>query len=274
MSARGWRRGGLHIAALGFLAFTLFPAYWALVSSLETGTALFEVEYWPGAPAWENYAAVFTEQRFGRSILNSTLVAAMTVGASLAAATFAGYALGRVALRGRMLLLYTLLGMNMVPQVAMLAGMFELLGALGLYNTRFGLALSYLVFTLPFTVWTLASFMGELPAEIEEAARIDGAGTLTVILRVLAPLAAPGIVTTGLLAFVAAWNEFLFALTFTLTEDVRTVPVAIALMSGASQYELPWGRIMAASVVVTTPLIALAVTFQRRVVAGLTAGVT
>jgi trehalose/maltose transport system permease protein len=160
----------------------------------------------------------------------------------------------------------------MFPQVAVLAGMFELIRWLGLYNTRLGLGLSYLVLTLPFTVWLLATFMRDIPRELEEAAVIDGATAWTIVARIFVPLLAPALVSTGLLAFVTAWNEFLFALTFTLTQGTRTVPVAIALMSGASAHELPWGMIMAASVVVSVPVVLLVLVLQRRIVAGLTAG--
>jgi trehalose/maltose transport system permease protein len=160
----------------------------------------------------------------------------------------------------------------MFPQVAILSGMFELIRALGLYNNLAGLTLSYMVFTLPFTVWILTTFLRELPRELEEAALVDGADAWQTLTRVFLPLMAPAMATTALLAFIAAWNEFLFALTFTLTNELRTVPVAIALMTGASRYELPWGNIMAASVIVTVPLIALVLAFQRRIVAGLTSG--
>jgi trehalose/maltose transport system permease protein len=153
-----------------------------------------------------------------------------------------------------------------------LSGMFELIRWLGLYNTLAGLVLANLMLTLPFTVWVLTTFMRELPREIEEAAFVDGATPWIIVRRVFLPLMMPAAVTTGLLAFIAAWNEFLFALTFTLTNEQRTVPVAIALMSGSSAYELPWGTIMAASVIVTLPLIVLVLLFQRKIVAGLTAG--
>jgi trehalose/maltose transport system permease protein len=272
MIRRALGRAGLWLAAAGFLGYTLFPIYWAVLSSLETGSAAFTVDYWPRTPAWDNYRAVFAEQPFGRNILNSIVVATITVAASLGLGVFAAAALGRVRFRGRLLLLYTILGMTMLPQVSVLAGMFELIQALGLYNNRLGLAFSYVLFTLPFTVWVLAAFMREIPSDIERAARVDGASPWRVVVLILVPLVRPGLVTAGLLAFIAAWNEFLFALTFTLSNEARTVPVAIALISGASQYELPWGRIMAASVVVTVPVVALAVIFQRRIVAGLTAG--
>jgi len=150
--------------------------------------------------------------------------------------------------------------------------MFELIRSFGLYNTLPGLIVSNLMLTLPFTVWVLTSFMRELPKEIEEAAIVDGATPGTIIRRVFLPLMAPAAVTTGLLTFIISWNEFLFALTFTLTNERRTVPPAIALMTGSSAYELPWGTIMAASVIVTLPIIMLVLVCQRRIVAGLTAG--
>jgi trehalose/maltose transport system permease protein len=161
---------------------------------------------------------------------------------------------------------------SMFPQVAVLSGMYQLIRALGLYNHLGALVLSYMIFTLPFTVWVLTTFMRELPKELEEAAILDGASSWVIITRVFMPLMWPALVTTGLLAFIAAWNEFLFALTFTLTNDERTVPVGIAVMSGASAHELPWGNIMAASVIVTLPLVILVLAFQRRIVSGLTAG--
>nr|WP_243760648.1 carbohydrate ABC transporter permease [Aestuariicella hydrocarbonica] len=180
--------------------------------------------------------------------------------------------MGRIQFRGRTLLLFVILGVSMFPQVAVLSGMFELINSLGLYNNLLALSLSYMIFTLPFTVWVLTTFMRELPKELEEAAIVDGATPFTIVTKVFIPLMGPALVTTGLLAFIAAWNEFLFALTFTLSSEMRTVPVAIALISGASSYELPWGNIMAASVIVTVPLIVLVLVFQRRIVSGLTAG--
>jgi trehalose/maltose transport system permease protein len=243
-----------------------------VITSLKTGSALFRVDYFPFSWDWQNYAALFQQQPFGRNILNSVAVAVVVVLASLLLGTLAAYALSRVAFRGRGLLLVTILAVSMFPQVAVLSGMFELIRALGLYNNLFGLMFAYLIFTLPFTVWVLTTFMRELPKELEEAAIVDGASPWTIVTRIFLPLLWPAMVTTGLLAFIQAWNEFLFALTFTLTDVQRTVPVAIALISGGSRYELPWGNIMAASVVVTVPVIALVLIFQRRIVAGLTAG--
>lgn len=254
------------------ILYSVFPFYWAIVSSLKSSAALFTVEFWPKEPTLQNYKDVFVQQPFGRNILNSLIVAGSTVALCLLLSVTASYALGRIQFRGRGLLLLVILSVSMFPQVAVLSGMFELISWLGLYNNLGGLVLSYMLFTLPFTVWVLTTFMRELPKELEEAAIVDGATPWVIITRVFLPLLGPVMVTTGLLAFIAAWNEFLFALSFTLTNDMRTVPVAISLMSGASAHELPWGSLMAASVIVTVPLIALVMLFQKRIVSGLTAG--
>lgn len=254
------------------IVYTVFPFYWAIVSSLKTGSELFEVDFVPPDPAWGNYVSIFEEQPFARNILNSIIVSFTTVAISLFLAVTAAYALGRVYFRGRSALLLVVLGVSMFPQVAVLSGMYETIRWLGLYNTLWALILSYMIFTLPFTVWVLTTFMRELPRELEEAAIVDGASSWQIMTRVFMPLLGPALATTGLLAFIAAWNEFLFALTFTLTSEQRTVPVAIALISGASQFQIPWGNIMAASVVVTVPLIVLVLIFQRKIVSGLTAG--
>lgn len=254
------------------VVFSVFPFYYAIVTSFSTGTALFQVNYWPKVFDWSNYQAVLSSRNFPRSILNSVLIAGCTVGFALFLAVTASYALARVRFRGRGLLLLTILAVSMFPQIAVLAGLFELIRFLGIFNTPWALILSYTIFTLPFTVWVLTTFMRDLPVEIEEAAIVDGATPWVIITRVFLPLLWPALVTTGLLAFIGAWNEFLFALTFTSSETMRTVPVAIALLSGASQQEIPWGPIMAASVIVTVPLIGLVLIFQRKIVAGLTAG--
>lgn len=258
------------LAVIG--VYTLFPFYWAIVSSLKTGSELFEVTPWPRHPAWSNYAQVFAEQPFGRNILNSLIVATAVVLLSLVLGLTASFALGRIRFRGRRVLLLSVLGVSMFPQIAVLSGMFELIRWLGIYNSLPAMIVSSLILTLPFTVWTLTTFMRELPIELEEAAIMDGATPWIIVTRVFLPLLGPAMVTTGLLAFISAWNEFLFALTFTLTNEVRTVPVAIALLSGGSAYELPWGIIMAASVIVTVPLVLLVLILQKRIVSGLTAG--
>lgn len=250
----------------------LFPFYWAIVSSLKRGTEIFATDLCPKFVTLQNYRNIFQDATFSRALLNSTGVALSTVGLALLLATTASFALARIPFRGRKRILLAILSVTMFPQVAVLSGMFELVRVFGLYNHCSALVLSYMTITVPFTAWTLTSFMREVPKELEEAAIMDGAGYFTILTKIFLPLLSPALVTTGLLAFIAAWNEFLFALTFTLTSESRTVPVAIALLSGASQHELPWGNIMAASVVVTLPLVALVIIFQRRIIAGLTVG--
>ena len=254
------------------IVYAVFPFYYAILSSLKSGSELFSVDYFPVNWNFGNYVGVFRDNPFATNIWNSVLVSFSTVALSLFLGLTAAFALARIQFRGRGLLLLTILGVSMFPQVAVLSGMFQMIRGLGLYNHLPGLVLSYMIFTLPFTVWVLTTFMRELPKELEEAAILDGASSWVILTRVFMPLMWPALVTTGLLAFIAAWNEFLFALTFTLTNDQRTVPVGIALMSGASTHELPWGNIMAASVMVTLPLVILVLIFQRRIVSGLTAG--
>ncbi|XWN30232.1 MAG: carbohydrate ABC transporter permease [Devosia sp.] len=262
---------GFYILILAIALFAVFPFYYAIVSSFKSPSELFEVSLIPSFN-FENYVAVFREQPFARNILNSIIVAVVVVTISLGLGVTAAFALARVHFRGRGLLLLTILSVSMFPQVAVLSGMFELIRFLGVYNSLWGLMLANLILTLPFTVWVLTTFMRQLPKELEEAAYVDGATPLEVIFKVFMPVLWPALVTTGLLAFIAAWNEFLFALTFTLSNEMRTVPVAIALITGGSQYELPWGNIMAASVIVTVPLIILVLIFQRKIIGGLTAG--
>ena len=254
------------------LLYTLFPFYWAIVSSLRSGSEIFTTDILPQRLSLANYAAVFIAQPFGKNILNSIIVASSTVLMAMLLGISAAYALGRYQFHGRRFMLLTILGISMFPQVAVLSGLFELVQNLGMYNTLWGLSLTYLLMTLPFTVWVLTSFMKQFPRELEEAAIMDGASSIKILIRIFLPLLTPAMITTGLLSFIVAWNEFLFALTFTMTNSQRTVPVAIALLNGASEHELPWGNIMAASVIVTVPLIVLVLIFQRRIVSGLTAG--
>lgn len=254
------------------IVVAVFPFYYAILTSFKSGTALFEINYLPKSFSFGNYADVLANDSFLRNLGNSLMVATCVVALSLLLAVTAAYALARVRFRGRALLLLTILSVSMFPQIAVLAGLFELIRWAGLFNTPLALIFSYMIFTLPFTVWVLTTFMRDLPVEIEEAAIVDGASPWVIITQVFLPLMWPALVTTGLLAFIAAWNEFLFALTFTSSNDQRTVPVAIALLSGSSQFEIPWGTIMAASVIVTVPLVILVLIFQRRIISGLTAG--
>jgi trehalose/maltose transport system permease protein len=254
------------------VVIAVFPFYYAIITSLKSGTALFEIDYWPRTFSLNNYIVVFTNGEFPRNLLNSLFVSASVVVISLFLGVTAAYALARIRFRGRGVLLLVILSVSMFPQLAVLAGLFELVRIFGLYNSPFALIFSYMIFTLPFTVWVLTTFVRDLPLEIEEAAIVDGATPWIIITRVFLPLMWPALVTTGLLAFIGAWNEFLFALTFTSNNAQRTVPVAIALLSGSSQFEIPWGNIMAASVIVTVPLVVLVLVFQRKIISGLTAG--
>lgn len=263
---------GFYALVVVIVVFSVFPFYYAIITSFATGTELFKVNYLPRNFDWGNYESVLGGRNFVRSIINSVFIATTTVVFALFLAVTASYALARVRFRGRGLLLMMILAVSMFPQIAVLAGLFELVRFLGIFNTPWAMIMSYVIFTLPFTVWVLTTFMRDLPVEIEEAAIVDGATPWIIITKVFLPLLWPALVTTGLLAFIGAWNEFLFALTFTSSETTRTVPVAIGLLSGASQQEIPWGPIMAASVIVTVPLIILVLIFQRKIVAGLTAG--
>jgi trehalose/maltose transport system permease protein len=265
---------GLYALVAVISLFCLFPFYFAIVTSLKSGTELFSTTLWPQAPSFKNYISLFTvaEQPFGRHIINSLAVSSLVVVASLFLGVTAAYALGRISFKGKGLLLLTVLAVSMFPQVAVLSGMFELMQAIGFYNHWWGLTLPYMIFTLPFTVWVLTTFVRDLPKELEEAAIMDGCTPWGIITKVFLPVMWPALVTTGLLAFIAAWNEFMFALTFVLDNSQRTVPVSISLISGADKYEIPWGKIMAASVLVTLPLIILVLAFQRKIVGGLTSG--
>lgn len=262
------------IAVAVIMFYVLFPFYWALKTSFTAPSRLSAeaLRWFPSSLTWENYSLVFSGQPFGRNLVNSLVVATGTVILSLLLSLLAAYALGKFRFKGKSVLMYIILGVSVFPQIAVLGGMYTSIRALGLYNNVFGLMLSYMIFTLPFTVWTLTSFVREIPTELEEAAYVDGASPLTTLFKVLLPVMTPALVTTGLLAFINAWNEFLFALTFTSDNSAKTVPVAIGQFSGASQYENPFGQIMAASVIVTIPLIILVLIFQRNIVSGLTAG--
>ena len=268
-----WGSIVLYSLAALVVVISVYPFLYTVATSFKTGSALFDTSLLPNEPTWRNYVQLFEgRQPFGRHLLNSILVAGVTVAIAMVMAITAAYALGRIQFKGKASLMLAILAVSMFPQVAVLSGMFELLQALGLYNLAIGLVVPYTVFTLPFTVWILTTFMRGLPKELEEAAIMDGCGPLRIIFEVFMPLLAPAMVSTGLLAFIGAWNEFLFALTFVSEDSQRTVPVSISLISGATAFEIPWGSIMAASVIVTVPLVFLVLVFQKKIVSGLTAG--
>jgi trehalose/maltose transport system permease protein len=254
------------------IVFNLFPFVWALLSSFRPSNDLFSTNLVPTALTLDHYVAVFKDPRFVAGLINSVIVAGCTVLIALGLGSLCAYALGRLPFRFKGPVLYLVLTMTMFPTIAVLSGLFVMLKTLSLFNTRQGLIMTYLIFTMPFTIWVMTQYFRSLPKELEEAAYVDGASPLKVFWDILLPLTLPGLVSTGLLAFIAAWNEFLFALTFTVTDNMKTVPVVIASFAGTTAFEQPWGSIMAGSMVVTIPLVILVMIFQYRIVEGLTAG--
>lgn len=254
--------------------YLIFPFYWATISALKTQSELIQTPatYWPQEPTLRNFEAVFRNPGFIRGLGNSIIVAGSVTLLSLVVGSFAGFALGKLRFRGRTPSLYVILAMTMFPQIAVLAGLYAVIRVLGMPALP-SLVLSYMIFTLPFTVWVLTAFFKGLPVSLLQSAQVDGASTFQTFWKILLPLTAPALVTTGLLAFIQAWNEYLFALTFTtISPAARTVPVAMALFAGEVAREEPFGEIMAGAIVVTVPLIVLVLVFQNRIVAGLTAG--
>jgi ABC-type glycerol-3-phosphate transport system permease component len=262
----------LPVAAVGLLVLaSAFPFYWAIVSSLTPEARLFEApSLLPSRLVLDHYRALFEDRRFWVPIRNSLIVAGSTTAFSVVVGSLCAYALARLRFRWKGLILGFVLAVAMFPQISIVSPLYLLLRRLHLINTYPGLILPYLTFAMPLTVWLLVGFFRQLPAELEEAAMVDGAGRLRAFWEIILPLSIPGIATTAILTLVYSWNEFLFALSFTLGPERQTVPVAIALFRG--QYQVPWGEILAAAVVATAPVALLVLAFQRRIVQGLTAG--
>jgi len=261
-----------YLLVAAIIVFNLFPFVWALLSSFRPSSELFSTKLLPTQLTMAHFQAVFKDARFVAGLINSIIVAGCTVLIALGLGSLCAYALGRLPFRFKGPVLYLVLTMTMFPTIAVLSGLFVMLKTLSLFNSRQGLIVTYLIFTMPFTIWVMTQYFRSLPKELEEAAYVDGASPLKVFWDILLPLTLPGLVSTGLLAFIAAWNEFLFALTFTVTDTMKTVPVVISQFSGSSSFEQPWGSIMAGSMVVTIPLVILVMVFQYRIVEGLTAG--
>lgn len=266
-----WQRW-LPVAVLALLLIlTIFPFYWSIVSSLTPEAALFrEPTLWPQELILDHYRALFAERDFWTPIRNSLVVAGTTTLFCVSVGALAAYALARLQFRGKAAILGFILAVTMFPQISIISPLYLLLRSLGLINTYPGLILPYMTFAMPLTVWLLVGFFRQLPRDLEEAALVDGASRLQSFTRILLPLAVPGLATTAILTFIFCWNEFLFALSFTLGPERQTVPVAIALFRG--QYQVPWGQILAAAVLATAPVAAMVLVFQRRIVQGLTAG--
>jgi multiple sugar transport system permease protein len=262
-----WGLGGLLVTA-----YALVPVAWLLSLSLKPAGALGDQRFIPRTLSLEHYRAVVHDPQFSAALVNSLGIAGIATCAAVLIALFAAYAIVRLSFPGRRLILGAALSIAMFPPVSIIGPLFNLWRTLGLYDTWPGLILPYLTFTLPLAIWTLAAFFREIPWELEQAARVDGATPLQAFVRVIVPLAAPGVFTAAILVFLFAWNDFLFAIALTSTDNARTVPAAIAFFTGSSRFEQPTGSIAAASMLVTIPVILLVLLFQRRIVAGLTAG--
>jgi ABC-type glycerol-3-phosphate transport system permease component len=266
---RGNRWGTAAISLL--VLASAFPFYWAIVSSLTPEARLYERRsLLPAALVLDHYRALFAERDFLVPIRNSLIVAGTTTVFCVVVGGLCAYALARLRFRGKAAILGLILAVSVFPQIAVISPLYLVLRELRLINTYPGLILPYLTFAMPLTVWLLVGFFRQLPAELEEAAMVDGASRLRALREIILPLAVPGLATTAILTFVYSWNEFLFALSFTLGPERQTVPVAIALFRG--QYQVPWGQILAAAIVSTAPVALLVLLFQRRIVQGLTAG--
>lgn len=273
-SKRNIERFIIYLFVVIVFIYFVFPFWWAIRSSFTTNEFLFTKDFNLLPPQWtfDHYIGVFKEHNFIRNIMNSVIVAGSTTLLSLVIGSFAGYAVARLKIPGKVLIMGSILGVSMFPQVSILGGLYQLLRNMGLIDTYPGLIIPYTAITLPLTTWILQNFFRDLPKSVEESAYIDGCNKFQTLYRIVIPLSIPAIVTTGLLTFIQAWNEFMFALTFVINPEMFTVPVAISMFTGASQYEQPWGQLMAASVIITVPLVILVLVFQKKIVEGLTSG--
>ena len=264
----------LWLAVAAILIFCLFPFYWMINVSLKTGPDLASSDLIPPSPSLDNYEAIFKNADFTRALLNSAIVSLTTTTLALVIGSFCAYALARLRFKRKVWLLAVILSITTFPAIAIAAPIFKLWTDIGLFNQPFGLGLipPYLTFALPLAIYILTTFFKEIPKDLEEAALVDGATHFQAFRKVVIPLAAPGLATAGILTFIFAWNEFLLAVTLTASPEARTVPAAIGFFTGATQFEVPMGTISAASVVISIPLIVLVLVFQKRIVAGLTAG--
>ncbi len=255
------------------LAWAAFPIIWMVSLSFKSpDTFRTSSGFFPQDWTWDNYSTVFRDELFTSALRNSAGIAVIATVLSVVVAMFAAYAIARLDFRGKKLLLSMALGIAMFPQAALVGPLFNMWRGLGIYDTWIGLIIPYLTFALPLSIWTMSAFFRQIPWEMEQAAQVDGATAWQAFRKVIVPLAAPGVFTTAILTFFFCWNEFLFAASLTSTDRARTVPAALSFFTGASQFESPVTAIMAASVVVTIPVVILVLLFQRRIVAGLTSG--
>ena len=254
---------------------SLFPVLWIVSLSLKSQGTVTDGRLIPSEFSFENYKGIFTGDGgdvFTAALRNSLGIAAIATVISVTLATMAAYAIARLEFPGKRLILTSALAIAMFPPISVVGPLYDLWRQLGLFDTWQGLIIPYMTFTLPLAIYTLSAFFREIPWELEQAAQVDGATPYQAFTKVIAPLAAPGVFTTAILVFIFAWNDFVFAISLTSTDRAQTVPAAISSFTGASQFSAPTGSIAAAAVIVTIPIIILVLIFQRRIVAGLTAG--
>jgi multiple sugar transport system permease protein len=259
------------IGILVVLLYALIPVAWITSLSFKTPDEVADRKFFSGFST-DNYDVVFSDDTFIAALINSIGIAGIATLISIVLAAMAAYATSRLDFTGKALILSGALAVAMFPPISIVGSLFDMWRAIGIYDTWIGLIIPYMTFTLPLAIYTLSAFFREIPWELEQAAQVDGATPFQAFRKIIVPLAAPGVFTAAILVFIFAWNDFIFANTLTSTDNARTVPAALAFFTGASQFEQPIGAIAAASVVVTIPIIIMVLIFQRRIVAGLTAG--
>jgi trehalose/maltose transport system permease protein len=259
------------IGIIVVLLYALIPVVWITSVSLKAPAEVADRKFFTGFD-FTNYDAIFSDDQFLAALINSIGIATIATLISIVLAAMAAYATSRLNFTGKALILSGALAVAMFPPISIVGSLFDMWRATGLYDTWPGLIIPYMTFTLPLAIYTLSAFFREIPWELEQAAQVDGATPFQAFRKIIVPLAAPGVFTAAILVFIFAWNDFIFAITLTSTDNARTVPAALAFFTGASQFEQPIGAICAASVVVTVPIIIMVLIFQRRIVAGLTAG--
>jgi multiple sugar transport system permease protein len=262
------------LAVVAIVMFCLAPILWQVLTSFKVNEdiAALPTIYFPRRITFDHYLELFTRKPFFRYILNSFLVSALSTIACLVIGTPAAYALARLRPRGGNWVQLGILLITLFPSILLLQGLLEMVQFFRLGNNYLALIIPYTALNLPLTILVMRSFFVQLPRELEDAARVDGYSTAQMLVQILAPLTLPALVTTGILTFIAAWNEFIFALTFITEETMKTIPVASAQLGSTSVFEIPYGPIAAATVVGTIPLVILVLLFQRQIVQGLTAG--
>jgi multiple sugar transport system permease protein len=270
----GWRRvvNGVNLAALVVFLFIILPLYWMIASAFKTPAHVgaSPPQWFPIPLSVQNFSVAFSQNTFGRYILNSLIVAVVATALVLVLGTLAGYSLGRLPMRGKFTVLTVLLMISVFPEIAVVVPLYALLRDIGWLNSYQALIIPYTAFFLPFAIWILRNYFLGIPHEMEESARMDGAGPLRTIWTIILPQAWPGLFTAGIFTFTACWTEFLMALSFNVSNSYRTIPVGVALFG--SQFTVPYGTIFAASVVAVVPIGILVFIFRRSVVSGLTAG--